>query len=156
MSVSLLNRLQPGASRSARVAYATALVVVCAVVFFALNAVYGFLGSSTASSGAQRTATVSVGTVQSSVSASGIVSAANSASVDFGTTGTVTSVKVAVGDHVTAGQVLGTIDPTTTQTTLDAAQANLAQAENALATAQNGPTAAQQASNASTLLQAQS
>src|SRR5947209_6925206 len=148
MSAALFNRLRPGASRSARAAYATALIVVCGVVFFALNAVYGFLGSSPASSGAQRTATVSVGTVQSSVSAPGKVSSVTTASVDFVTGGTVTSVKVAVGDHVTAGQVLGTIDPTTAQTTLEAAQANLAQAENALATAQNGPTAAQQASNA--------
>src|SRR5437899_1134056 len=111
MSVSLFNRLRPGASRSARVAYAAALIVVCGVVFFALNAVYGFLGNSTASSGAQRTATVSVGTVQSSVSASGNVSAANTASVDFGTSGTLTAVNVSVGDHVSAGQVLGTIDP---------------------------------------------
>ena len=156
MSAALFNRLRPRAGRTAGLAFGAALVVACAVIFFALNAVYGFLGSSTASSGAQRTATVSVGTVQSSVSASGNVSAANTASVDFGTSGTVTAVNVAVGDHVTAGQVLGTIDPTTAQTTLEAAQANLAQAENALATAQNGPTAAQQASNASTLLQAQS
>src|ERR1700731_1914627 len=107
MSASLFNRLRPNGGRTAGLPFAAALVVACAVVFFALNAVYGFLGSSVASSGAQRTATVSVGTVQSSVSASGNVSAADNASVDFGTSGTVTSVKVAVGDHVTAGQVLG-------------------------------------------------
>src|SRR5207244_3727976 len=124
---------------AARLAYAAALVVVCAIVFFALNAVYGFLGSSSASSGLQRTATVSVGTVQSSVSASGNVSAASAASVDFGTSGTLTAVNVSVGDHVSAGHVLGTIDPTTAQTTLEAAQANPAQAGPAHAPPPSGP-----------------
>ncbi len=132
MSTAGFSRLFPGGNRAARLAYVVALTAVCAVVVFALNAVYGFFGSSTASTGAQRTATVAVGTVQSSVSASGNVSATNAASVDFGTSGTVTAVDVAVGDHVTAGQVLGTIDPTTAQTALEAAQANLlAQSENA-------------------------
>jgi multidrug efflux pump subunit AcrA (membrane-fusion protein) len=156
MSIAAVDRLFPGRGRPARIGYAVALVAVCGVIAFALNAVYGFFGSSAAGAGAQRTATVAVGTVQSSVSASGNVSAANSASVDFGTSGTVTSVKVAAGDHVKAGQVLGTIDPTTAQTALEAAQANLAQAEEALKSAQGGPTAAQSASNASTLVQSQS
>ncbi len=142
--------------RGSRVFYGVAVAVVAAVVVLALNAVYGFFNSSTTSGGAQRTATVAVGTVQSSVSASGNVSAAQSASVDFGTSGTLTSVGVAVGDRVKAGQVLGTIDPTSAQTTLESASANLAQAESALATTQSGLTDAQKASNASSLLQAQS
>jgi trimeric autotransporter adhesin len=145
-----------GVRRGTRIFYSIGLAAAAAIMVLALNAVYGFLNTSAASSAAQRTATVALGTVQSSVTASGNVSAASSASVGFGASGTVTAVNIAVGDRVKAGQVLGKIDPATAQTTLEAANANLAQAQSALTTAQGGLTAAQKASNASSLLQAQS
>jgi multidrug efflux pump subunit AcrA (membrane-fusion protein) len=139
--------------RGTRLGYGVAFVVVGVVVFFALNAVYGFFKTSTASSATQRTSTVALGTVQSSVSASGNVSAAKSASLNFATSGTVTSVKVAAGDRVKAGQAIGTIDPTSASTTLEAAQASLETAESTLASAKSGGTASQKASNAASLLQ---
>ena len=55
--------------------------------------------ASSASTGTARTVTVQRGTVQSSVSASGNVSAATSDSVDFGTSGTITAVDVTAGQR---------------------------------------------------------
>ena len=72
-------------------------------MIFALNAVYGFVGGASSSTGTQRTVTVARGTVQSSVTASGNVSVARSAAANFSTSGTVTSVNVKVGDFVTVG-----------------------------------------------------
>src|SRR5882724_3149699 len=57
MSIATFNKIFPGRGRGARIGYAVAFVAVCAVIAFALNAVYGFFGSSAASTGAQRTAT---------------------------------------------------------------------------------------------------
>jgi multidrug efflux pump subunit AcrA (membrane-fusion protein) len=156
-------RLMPGSvvrhlgelRRGTQIFYGVAVVVVAVVVVFALNAVYGFFNTSTASSAAQRTSTVALGTVQSSVSASGNVSAAESASLNFSTSGTVTSVKVATGDRVKAGQVIGTIDPSSASSALEAAQASLDQEESTLASAKSGGSASQKASNASSLLQAE-
>ncbi len=125
-------------------------------IVFGLDSVYGFLGGTASSSAAQRTATVAYGTVQSSVSASGNVSVATSASADFGTSGTLSEVKVAVGDQVRAGQVIARLDPTTAQASLDSANATLAQAESALTAAEAGPTAAVEATNSSNLEQAES
>ena len=53
--------------RRRRVWYGIVLVGVVAVVIFALDAVYGFVGGASSSTGAQRTVTVARGTVQSSV-----------------------------------------------------------------------------------------
>jgi multidrug efflux pump subunit AcrA (membrane-fusion protein) len=131
-------------------------VAAVLALIFGLDSVYGFLGGSSSGGSAQRTATVAVGTVQSSVSASGNVSVATSASANFGTSGTLSAVYVKVGDHVKAGQVLARLDPTTAQATVEAGVANLSQARTALATARAGLTAAQKASNASSLQQSQS
>ncbi len=130
-------------------------VAAAAVAFFGFDSIYGFTNSSAASSSTQRTATVTRGIVQSSVSASGNVGVASSASAAFGTSGTLTAVEVQVGAHVKAGQVLAKIDPSSAQTTLQSAEASLAGAESTLAAAQSGLTAAQQAANASSLQQAQ-
>src|SRR5579862_3570450 len=124
-------------------------------VVFGLNAVFGFVKSSNNGTTSQRTATVGVGTVQSTVTASGNVSPATSASTDFATSGTLTAVNVKVGQHVKTGQVLARIDPTSAQATLTTDEANLAQAKATLATAQAGATAAERAQNASSLAQAQ-
>lgn len=57
-----------------------------------------------------KTATVSKGTVTTTVSATGNVAAASSASITPSISGTVENVSVKVGDTVTAGQTLFTID----------------------------------------------
>ena len=144
-----------GLPRRAAVVYGVLGLIAAVAIVFGLDSVYGFLGGSTSSSAAQRTATVAYGTVQSSVSASGNVSVATSASADFETSGTLSAVHVAVGDRVHAGQVLARLDPTTALAALESSQASLAQAESALSAAEAGPTAAQQATNTTSLQQAE-
>ena len=155
MSIDPIVRRLGETPRRRRCGTAIALVGVVAVVIFALDAVYGFVGGASSSTGSQRTVTVARGTVQSSVTASGNVSVARSAAANFSTSGTVTSVKVKVGDLVTVGQRLATLDSAAAEANLETAKANLAQAEATLASAQGGATAEQQASNASSLHQAQ-
>ncbi|NUO57548.1 MAG: biotin/lipoyl-binding protein, partial [Hamadaea sp.] len=92
----------------------------------------GSTGTSTA-----RTGTVAQGTVTASVTASGTVASATTMNHNFVTSGTVTSIKVAVGDKVTKGQVLATVDSTETAATLATAKANLTDAKEALADAKD-------------------
>lgn len=81
---------------------------------------------SDASAAAQETvASASLGSVQQTVTASGTVEPARQAALSFTVSGTVTSVPVQVGDVVTAGQTLATVDPTALQADVQTAQASL-------------------------------
>ena len=111
--------------------------------------------SASASSSVARTVTVQVGTVSSSVSASGNVSPAESDSVNFQTGGTLTAVDVAVGDKVKAGQVVAKIDPTDADDALQSAQDSLQVAEMALAEAEAGGTSAQLEQNQASMTNSQ-
>ncbi|WP_173056903.1 efflux RND transporter periplasmic adaptor subunit [Phytohabitans houttuyneae] len=82
--------------------------------------------------GDSRTVPVAQGTVTATVSASGTVQSASTASASFDTSGTVTEIHVQVGDKVTKGQVLAKVDGTAAQRQLDAAEANLDAAQAAL------------------------
>jgi HlyD family secretion protein len=84
------------------------------------------------------TATVSQGDLAVTVSGSGSVAAARTVEVPFEQAGTVTSVDVAVGDTVTAGQTLATIDAGELQIQLEQAQANLKAAEASYDQVENG------------------
>ncbi len=98
------------------------------------------------SSGATlRTTTVQRGTVLQTVSASGNLEPVNQAGLNFASSGTVTAVDVAVGQHVAAGQVLATIDPTAAKSQLETAEANLAGAQQNLDKALHPLTAQAQA-----------
>ena len=101
------------------------------------------------------TAKASTGTIVSSVSISGSVSSSSVNELNFGTAGTVTAVSVAVGDKVTAGQVLATIDNSSLQVQLQVAQANLVAAQARLDLDRAGPTAATIASAKDSISQAQ-
>ena len=73
----------------------------------------------TKSSGAKYELTAAgTGTVQQTVSATATIEAINQASVNFAVAGRVTGVPVSVGQTVTAGEVLATIDPSTLQATV--------------------------------------
>ncbi len=89
-------------------------------------------------SGQTRTATVAKGTVLATVSGSGTLASPTDAGVDFVTGGTLTSVKVEVGDTVKKGQVLAKVSTTDAQAKVDAAEAALNTAEAALTKAQAG------------------
>ena len=78
-------------------------------------------------------AEVTTGTFTSAVSAEGTVAAAESEDLSFGSSGTVTAVNVAVGDTVTAGQVLASIDSAELEAALAETQATHAEAAATLA-----------------------
>jgi len=75
------------------------------------------------------TATVQRGSLVVTVSAAGIVSAAEDAALSLQTTGLVTQVKVRVGDQVKKGELLMQLETTDLDLALKAAQANLANAQ---------------------------
>jgi multidrug efflux pump subunit AcrA (membrane-fusion protein) len=141
--------------RRRRAFYAIGALVVALVVFFGLNAVYGFTASSPSATGARLTATVKRGTVQSSVTASGNITEAKSASANFATSGTITKVYASVGEHVNVAEALAKIDPTSARNALASAEANLATAESTLASAKSGLTTAQLDANTVSVQQAQ-
>lgn len=110
------------------------VVLALAVAGAATWAYTSFATAEAAESGAggSRTVPVAQGSVTATVSASGTVRSASTASASFGTSGTVTEIRVQVGDKVTKGQVLAIVDDTAAQRQLDAAEANLDAAQAAL------------------------
>ncbi|MFK3983970.1 efflux RND transporter periplasmic adaptor subunit [Micromonospora sp. NPDC050397] len=85
--------------------------------------------SSAATGDTTRTVPVGQGTVTATVSAAGTLRSAATASANFGTAGTVSEIRVRVGDLVTKDAVLAKVDPTAANRQLAAARANLAAAE---------------------------
>jgi HlyD family secretion protein len=73
--------------------------------------------------------TVARRTVTASVTGSGNVEPQQQANVNFKVAGVLTNIYVTVGEHVSAGQTLATLDSSAEQTALDQAKANLATAE---------------------------
>jgi len=76
-----------------------------------------------------RTTTASLGTIRQSVSSTGTLEPADQDSVNFAVSGTVTSVRAVQGDHVTAGQVLATVNSAALKSSLAQAEATLASAQ---------------------------
>ena len=70
--------------------------------------------------------TVGSGTIKQTVSASGTIEPASQADLSFAVSGQVTAVSVTVGQKVTAGQTVATIDATALQDTVNAATQTLA------------------------------
>jgi macrolide-specific efflux system membrane fusion protein len=71
------------------------------------------------------TATVATGTFKTTVSATGTITPKHEEDLSFSSAGTVTRVAVDAGDKVHKGDVLATIDATSLQAQLDAAEAQL-------------------------------
>jgi multidrug efflux pump subunit AcrA (membrane-fusion protein) len=80
-----------------------------------------------------RTVTVSEGVVQSTVSGSGNLQAASQLNLGFKTSGVVTHIYVTQGEHVSAGQLIATLNPQSAEVTLEQAKATLQAAEANLA-----------------------
>lgn len=113
-------------------------VVVVIVAGAATGVVLVRSGASDGSSAAtaplgERTVAVTTGTVSKSVSTTGNLEPAVQKDVSFDASSVVTSVRVAVGDRVTKGQVLGTINPLSLKSALASARATRAQAKATLA-----------------------
>jgi multidrug efflux pump subunit AcrA (membrane-fusion protein) len=85
-----------------------------------------------------QTVTVEKGVVQSSVTGSGNIEAGSDEDVNFQTNGTLSAVDVHVGQHVTKGQLLATLNSTSTQLALNQAEASLTAAEDQLSSAESG------------------
>lgn len=92
-----------------------------------------------------QTTTVRQGNVVKSVIATGPIAGVNTTPLTFKTSGKLASLRVGVGTHVTAGQVLAVLDPSDLQTALNQAQATLDQAQANLTKVEAGPTDAQKA-----------
>ncbi|WP_395295079.1 efflux RND transporter periplasmic adaptor subunit [Kitasatospora hibisci] len=117
-------------------ALGVALVGAAALAYTTLDG-----GTEKAAGKAQvRTATVAKGTVLATVSGTGTLASPTDAAQDFTTGGRLTAIKVAVGDTVTKGQVLATVDTTAAQQQVDAAKAALTTADANLDKAEAGVT----------------
>jgi macrolide-specific efflux system membrane fusion protein len=78
---------------------------------------------------AYRLVAASMGTIRQSVSTTGTIEPADQESLNFSASGKVTSVRVAQGDTVAAGDVLATIDSASLKASLAQAEASLASNE---------------------------
>ena len=94
----------------------------------------------TTASAATRTAAIGVGTVMTTITSSGNVTAPGDIEVNFATSGKLTELDVKVGDKVKAGQSLARVDSTTAKANLDAAKAQLASAQAKLTELEDGAT----------------
>jgi multidrug efflux pump subunit AcrA (membrane-fusion protein) len=99
-----------------------------------------------------RTTTVEQGTVVATVAGSGNVTSGVNESVSFSDcSGKLTSVLVSAGQHVTTGQKLASVDPTSAAQSLEAAQLNynaaVASAQDAITQAQSSVSSAQTSYN---------
>ena len=115
---------------------------VGAVVIVALAATaiwwFGIRDASAATSEpVTRTVAASLTTMEKSVSASGTLTPSVQEDVSFDVSGTVTSVPVAVGQTVTVGQTLATVDTLELQASLLQAKATLASAQAKLSDAED-------------------
>jgi macrolide-specific efflux system membrane fusion protein len=116
--------------------------IVAAVAAFLLLGgagivVWRLTSSSTAGTATERTVEVTQQTIKQTVGSTGTVQPKRRADLSFSTSGTVSSVKVSVGQHVIKGQRLATIDTAALKADLDAAKADYQAAKDDLATAQD-------------------
>lgn len=118
------------ARRRARRRRIAALCVGVAVLAGGAGTAWALTGSS---GSAYRLASVERADVQQTVPADGTLSAQHSAVLSFAAGGTVSSVRVAVGDPVSAGELVATLDPTALNSAVTSAQQTLANAQLRLA-----------------------
>ena len=115
-----------------------AVLGVVALVLVSLIARDAIFPPSSSTPAGLRTATVAMGTVTNSVTATGTLVPAQQMTLGFKTAGTLTAVDVHVGDHVRSGQLLATIDSSPVQVALQQAQATLASAQATLSNTLSG------------------
>ena len=80
-----------------------------------------------------RTATAGTGSVEQIFRSVGTVGSAAKVAASFPVAGTVAAVPVKIGDQVTAGQTLATLDPTSLNNVVDAANSEITKAQDTLA-----------------------
>jgi len=120
------------------------LVVVIATAGIALWAT----GSAAASG--YRTAVATTADVRQTLGMSGSVSPVHQATTDFQVAGTVSAVNVTVGQQVTAGEILATLDPTALAQDVSSAQSNLTAAQAKLSEDESSQSSSSTSSTGST------
>ncbi|GAB3137774.1 efflux RND transporter periplasmic adaptor subunit [Amycolatopsis sp. NPDC004378] len=111
-----------------------ALVVLLAGAGFGIY--QAFSPSQTTAQAQTRSTPVRRATVTETISAAGTLASSYTGAANFATAGKVTSIDVKVGDVVSAGQKLATVDSTQAAKQLQVAKANLAVAQDSLDTAE--------------------
>jgi len=117
-------------------------VIVLALVGGGLWLWHPWTASASAATGTQLTGTVQQGTVSQTVTASGSITPVREVSPTFQVSGTIATVDVTLGQTVTAGQQLGTIDATDLKETANEDYQGWVYAKQDLAAAQSAATAA--------------
>jgi macrolide-specific efflux system membrane fusion protein len=113
--------------------YVLAAIAIAAIVLGVNN-----LGTTTSSARTSKQVVAAAdGVVQNTVSGTGNVEPAVEDDVNFATSGTLTSVHVKVGQHVTKGELLATLDPSAAKLTLAAAKETLTAARDELTSAED-------------------
>lgn len=112
------------------------VVVAVAVV------IAGVIGANRTAGSSYRTAAVERGDVDSTLDATGTIQSLNQADLSFPVAGSVRSVPVAVGQHVTVGQTLAQLDTTDLDAQVASAQATVAAAQARLVSDGQSQTAA--------------
>lgn len=130
--------------RSPRRALVLALALV--IVVGGSTGAWAISRRSTATTAATQLVAATTGTMKQTVSATGTVEPQQQANLQFGQTGKVTAVDVQVGQQVTAGSTLATLDPSSLQSAVTLAQAQLMAAQAQLTAADTAGNAAQIAS----------
>ncbi|NEM92078.1 efflux RND transporter periplasmic adaptor subunit [Galbitalea soli] len=126
----------------------TLAVVIVAAAVAALLVFNPFASSSTAAT-TQLTGTVQQGAVSTTITASGSIDPKSEVSVAFAASGTIASVRVALGQTVKKGAVLGTLHTTDLKTALSNAETTLSHDYTLLAAAETAYTAAKTAASSS-------
>jgi macrolide-specific efflux system membrane fusion protein len=98
--------------------------------------------ASTSTEATQLTSTVQQGLVSSTITASGSVAAWRQVDANFAVSGTIASVDVALGEAVSEGQQIGSLDPTDLDKEVTSATSTLTRAKTDLATANAAVTSA--------------
>jgi macrolide-specific efflux system membrane fusion protein len=88
----------------------TVLIAVIVIAAASVLIIFNPFGGKSASATTQLTGTVEQGVVSTTITASGSIAPVEEVDAAFGASGTVSSVKVALGATVTKGQVLGTLE----------------------------------------------
>ena len=137
----------PRVVRLQRPRWVPAVVVTAAVALVAIGGTYAANGAAGGGpAAALTTAKVTRSSIESTLTLTGTVTRVAQATAAFPVSGTVTAVSVRVGDRVSTGQLLATIDPTALQQGVLDAQWQLDQARAQLATDLAGAAAASAAS----------
>ncbi len=109
-----------------------ALGAVVAVVIVAGSIAVGLAVWPSTTASSPRQVAASLGTIRQAVSATGVIQAAHEADLTFGVSGKVTAVSVTVGQQVTAGQALATVDSAALAASVAQAQASVATSQSRL------------------------